>query len=110
ACIKGTAPDGQPYAADDPALLTWVHVAEVSSFLTGYLRYVGPLSAAEQDRYFEEEARVAALLGAPDVPRSRAEIDAYLEAQRPLLVNSERTREVVQLVMTMPVANPLLIP
>jgi len=108
--VKGTAPDGQPYAADDPALLTWVHVAEVSSFLAGYLRYVGPLSVADQDRYFQEEAKVAALLGAPDVPRSRAEIDAYLEAQRPLLVNSDRTREVVRLVMTMPVANPLLIP
>ncbi|SDC64225.1 Uncharacterized conserved protein, DUF2236 family [Cupriavidus sp. YR651] len=108
--VKGTAPDGQPYAADDPALLTWVHVAEVSSFLAGYLRYVGPLSAADQDRYFEEEARVAALLGAPDVPRSRAAIHAYLEAQRPHLVNSDRTREVVRLVMTMPVANPLLVP
>jgi uncharacterized protein (DUF2236 family) len=109
ACIKGTAPDGQPYAADDPALLTWVHVAEVSSFLTGYLRYVGPLSAAEQDRYFEEEARVAALLGAPDVPRS-ARRSTHIWSAQPLLVNSERTREVVQLVMTMPVANPLLIP
>jgi len=108
--VKGTGPDGQPYSADDPALLTWVHVAEVSSFLAGYLRYVGPLSAADQDQYFREEAKVAALLGAPDVPRSRAEIDAYLEAQRPLLVNSDRTREVVRLVMTMPVANPLLIP
>jgi len=110
ASIQGTAPDGQPYAADDPDLLTWVHVAEVSSFMAGYLRYVGPLSVAEQDRYFEEEATVAALLGAPDVPRSRAQVDAYLEAQRPGLVNSERTKEVVRLIMAMPVANPLLVP
>ncbi|WP_404995311.1 oxygenase MpaB family protein [Cupriavidus pauculus] len=110
ASIRGTAPDGQPYAADDPDLLTWVHVAEVSSFMAGYLRYVGPLSLAEQDRYFAEEAQVAALLGAPDVPRSRADIDRYLAAQRPHLVNSERTREVVRLIMAMPVANPLLVP
>ena len=110
ASIRGTAPDGQPYAADDPALLTWVHVAEVSSFMAGYLRYVGPLSIAEQDRYFEEEAQVAALLGAPDVPRSRAAIDTYLNAQRPALVNSDRTREVVRLIMAMPVSNPLLVP
>src|SRR5690606_8256175 len=27
--VTGTAPDGRPYAASDPALLTWVHVAEV---------------------------------------------------------------------------------
>jgi len=110
ASIQGTAPDGQPYAADDPDLLTWVHVAEVSSFMAGYLRYVGPLSVAEQDRYFEEEATVAALLGAPAVPRSRAQVDAYLEAQRPGLVNSDRTKEVVRLIMAMPVANPLLVP
>ena len=110
ASIQGTAPDGQPYAADDPDLLTWVHVAEVSSFMAGYLRYVGPLSVAEQDRYFEEEATVAALLGAPDVPRSRAQVDAYLEVQRPGLVNSDRTKEVVRLIMAMPVANPLLVP
>lgn len=67
-------------------------------------------SQAEQDRYFAEEAQVAALLGAPDVPRSRADIDRYLAAQRPHLVNSERTREVVRLIMAMPVANPLLVP
>jgi len=108
--IQGTAPDGQPYAADDPELLTWVHVAEVSSFMAGYLRYVGPLSVAQQDRYFEEEARVAALLGAPDVPRSRAQVDAFLLAQQPNLVNSDRTREVVRLIMAMPVATPLLVP
>ncbi|MCA3185327.1 MAG: DUF2236 domain-containing protein [Cupriavidus sp.] len=110
ASIQGTAPDGQPYAADDPDLLTWVHVAEVSSFMAGYLRYVGPLSVAEQDRYFEEEATVAALLGAADVPRSRAQVDAYLEAQRAGLMNSDRTKEVVRLIMAMPVANPLLVP
>lgn len=108
--IRGTAPDGRPYAADDPALLTWVHVAEVSSFMAGYLRYVGPLSAAEQDRYFAEEARIAALLGAPDVPASRAAIDAYLAAQRPFLVASERTHEVVRLVMSMPVPRRQLLP
>ena len=40
--ISGTAPDGRPYRADDPTLLTWVHVAEVSSFLAAHLRYVNP--------------------------------------------------------------------
>ncbi|MBB3007011.1 oxygenase MpaB family protein [Cupriavidus alkaliphilus] len=108
--VSGVAPDGRPYAASDPALLTWVHVAEVSSFLAGYLRYVGPLGAAEQDRYFAEVARIAELLGAAEVPRSRAEVDAYLESMRPALLASERTREVVRLVRKMPVANPLLQP
>ncbi|MCN9240460.1 DUF2236 domain-containing protein [Streptomyces sp. RY43-2] len=30
--VRGTAPDGTPYRADDPELLTWVHTAEVRSF------------------------------------------------------------------------------
>ena len=108
--IRGTAPDGRPYAADDPALLTWVHVAEVSSFLAGYLRYVGPLRGAEQDRYYDETARIAEMLGATGVPRSRADIAAYLDAMRPQLEAGPRSLEVARLVMTMPVANPLLVP
>ncbi|QQX87186.1 DUF2236 domain-containing protein [Cupriavidus necator] len=108
--VVGVAPDGRHYAASDPALLTWVHVAEVSSFLAGYLRYVGPLCSAEQDRYYDEVAHIAEMLGAADVPRSRAEVTAYLEAMRPALLASERTSEVVRLVRKMPVANPLLQP
>ncbi|WP_455288554.1 oxygenase MpaB family protein [Cupriavidus necator] len=108
--VVGVAPDGRHYAASDPALLTWVHVAEVSSFMAGYLRYVGPLSEAEQDCYYDEVARIAQMLGAADVPRSRAAVQAYLEAMRPQLQASERTREVVRLVRKMPVANPLLQP
>jgi uncharacterized protein (DUF2236 family) len=108
--VRGIAPDGRPYAASDPALLTWVHVAEVSSFLAGYLRYVGPLGRAEQDRYYGEVAQIAEMLGASDVPRTRADVDAYLEGMRPQLVVSDRTREVVRLVLAMPVPTPLLVP
>jgi uncharacterized protein (DUF2236 family) len=35
-----------PYAASDPDLLTWVHVAEVSSFLAAHLRYRNPACRA----------------------------------------------------------------
>jgi uncharacterized protein (DUF2236 family) len=101
--VKGTAPDGRPYAADDPALLTWVHVAEVSSFLAAYLRYVEPgLSRADQDRYFNETAVIAELLGAIDVPKSRAEIARYLAAQYAGLEAGPRTHEVVRVLMSAP--------
>ena len=71
--VKGETAAGRPYAADDPELLTWVHVAEVSSFLAAYLRYRDPsLPAADQDRYFAETATVAERLGASGVPKSRA--------------------------------------
>ena len=96
--VTGTAPDGRPYRATDPALLTWVHVAEVSSFLAAHLRYVNPaLSPDQQDRYYAETALIAGLLGAGDVPRSRAEVAAYLATMQPVLDAGPRVHEVVAL-------------
>src|SRR5262245_13954995 len=58
--VRGVAPDGRPFAASDPHLLTWVHVAEVDSFLTAYQRYgVQPLTPAEAAEYVAQTARVA---------------------------------------------------
>lgn len=101
--VVGTAEDGTPYAASDPQLLTWVHVTEVSSFLAAHLRYRNPhLSGAEQDAYYDEIALIAERLGARDVPRSRAEVAAYLERMRPQLRCDHRSREVVNLLQAAP--------
>ena len=95
--VAGTLPDGTPYSANDPDLLTWVHVAEVASFLAAHRRYRDPAyPAAEQDRYLGEYAIVAEKLGATGVPRTRAQIDAYFAAVRPLLRADHRTREVAR--------------
>lgn len=109
--VTGIAPDGRAYRASDPALLTWVHVAEVSSFLAGYLRYVNPvLSGEEQDRYYAETSRIAVMLGAADVPCSRAEIAAYLHRMRGELVAGERTREVIRVLREAPVPRAVMRP
>ncbi|WP_280540073.1 oxygenase MpaB family protein [Chromohalobacter sp. 11-W] len=109
--VIGVAPDGRPYAANDPDLLTWVHVAEVSRFLAAHLRYRNPdLSAADQDRYYAEVARIAEALGARDVPRTRGETDAYLEAMRPQLRFDDRTEEVFRLLIGAPAPHPLARP
>ncbi len=93
--VSGTLPDGTPYAANDPALLTWVHVAEVDSFLRAFLLYRNSgLSHAEQDHYFAETAIIARRLGAADVPDSRRAVDEYLAGVRPALRFDARTREV----------------
>src|ERR1700742_1939322 len=34
--VTGVAADGRPYAAADPHLLTWVHIAEADSFLRAH--------------------------------------------------------------------------
>ncbi len=84
--INGRAPDGRRYSAEDPELLTWVHVAEVSSFLAAADRY-GPrrLRADERDRYFAETAVVARRLGARWVPETGDEVQVYFERIRPEL-------------------------
>ncbi|OZG70025.1 histidine kinase [Hahella sp. CCB-MM4] len=109
--VVGVAPDGRPYAANDPELLVWVHVAEVYSFLAGYLRYCNPaLSEAEQDRYYDEVARIAEALGAKDVPRSRKAVDEYLQGMRSELVFDERAAEVLSLLMNAPAPSRLTQP
>jgi uncharacterized protein (DUF2236 family) len=101
--ISGTAPDGSHYKADDPELLTWVHVAEVSSFMAAHLRYLNPdLSLDEQDRYYAETALVAERLGARDVPRSAQAIADYLEQMRGQLLCDERTLEVLHVLRHAP--------
>ncbi|MDE3735584.1 oxygenase MpaB family protein [Pseudomonas resinovorans] len=109
--VVGTTPDGRPYAASDPALLTWVHVAEVSSFLKAHLRYLNPhLSGEDQDRYYAEIALVAERLGAEDVPKSRQEVADYLDAMRPQLLCDERSLEVVRLLLGAPAPSAMAKP
>lgn len=109
--VTGITPDGRHYAASDPALLTWVHVAEVSSFMTAHLRYLNPqLSLADQDRYYAETAIVAERLGATDVPKSRRTIEDYLQRMRPHLVCDERTREVMRILKDAPAPSRLAKP
>ena len=83
--VKGIAPDGRPYAADDPELVTFIHVAEVASFLTSSQRYGSrPLTPEECDEYYEQVAPVALALGATWAPRSAAEVESYLLRIRPI--------------------------
>lgn len=104
--IAGVSADGRPYAATDPALLRWVHVAEVSSFLDAHLRYVNPqLAPADQDRYLAETATVARLLGATDVPETRAGLKACIQEQRGELVASHRLHEAILQLVTQAGAN-----
>ncbi|MCD9029381.1 oxygenase MpaB family protein [Luteimonas sp. BDR2-5] len=99
--VRGTTADGQPYAADDPGLLTWVHVTEAFGFLQGYRRYSPtPLPEGAADRYFDESRRVAEALGARDVPDSAAAVDAYFQQIQAELRFDARSREVLAVLGT----------
>ena len=101
--VVGTAPDGRPYAASDPHLLEWVHVAEVDSFLTAHQRYGDrPLDQAGRDAYVAETARVAEALGVTDPPRSEAQLAARLEAFRPELSGTPAARATARFLLLHP--------
>jgi uncharacterized protein (DUF2236 family) len=94
--VRGVRPDGVPYDARDPDLLTWIHVAEVGQFLRSYQRYgPGRLSAADVDRYYAEVAEVARRLGARRVPASANAVRAYYRRVRPELLATEQAIEAV---------------
>lgn len=92
--VRGKDHRGRPYRASDPHLLTWVHVAEIRSFLAAHQRFgKRPLDAAEADRYVAQAGLAAGKLGVPEPPTSVAEMEACLESYRPEL---ERTPAAVE--------------
>ena len=109
--VTGTDAYGTPYAASDPDLLVWVHVTEAYSFLQSHLRYRNPaLSLADQNRYYQEFARVAESLGSANVPDSVKAVEAYFQAMRAQLRCDERTLEVVRLLQNAPAPSRLAKP
>ncbi len=76
----GKHPVGEPYTGMDPDALLWVHVSFVDSMLSAYQTFVGPLSEAEREQYWQESLRYARRLGLTDttLPASYAAMQAYL--------------------------------
>ena len=106
--IHGVLPDGTPYAANDPHLLSWVHVAEAVSFLDAWIAYAEPaMSSTDQDDYFAEMAVIGRAIGADQVPETRAGALMLIETFRPELSVDHRTREVCGLVLNQTVGPPI---
>ena len=84
--VVGVDEQGRSYSASDPALLTWVHSAEVLSFIEAHRRY-GAVSLEEgfYDDYLAEMAQVALDLGALEVSKTVEELHDYFEEIRPEL-------------------------
>lgn len=105
--VQGTTADGIPYCADDPTLLTWVHVTESYGFLQGYRRYCRAVPTVLADAYYAEVACVAEALGAREVPTCEAEVAAYFASVRDTLRYDERSREVLAVLSRMRLPVPM---
>jgi len=107
----GRFPAGTPYAADDPELLLWVLASLVDSALVVYQKYVGRLSPAEREAYWQDYKVVGRLFGLrdADMPRSLDDFDAYMRAmvEGDDLHVTPRARELaVELLLRRPVPLP----
>ncbi|WP_395659515.1 oxygenase MpaB family protein [Nocardioides sp.] len=101
--VTGTMDDGTTYAASDPHLLLWVHVAEVDSFLRAHTVYgAEPLAGADRDTYVAQAGEVARRLGVLDPPQTEAELAEVLASYRPELRGTVEAREAVGYLLLRP--------
>jgi uncharacterized protein (DUF2236 family) len=81
--VVGTYVDGhgveRPYAANDPDLARWVHLAFTDAFLTAHEGWGTPIPGGA-DEYVSEWAIAGELMGVDDPPRSAAELRAAIDA------------------------------
>ena len=97
---KGIEPiTGSRYSANNPEAQLWIHITGWHSVLKCYERYgPGPLSEAEEDRFWAE-SRIAAELQTckpADVPASRDEVRQYFADVRGRLCTSEHADRAMQ--------------
>ena len=101
--VVGQAPDGQPYAANDPHLMAWVHHTLVESFLVSYQRYGSTdLSADDADRYVAEQARLADVMGVESPARSVGELRAAMSTIRAELKAGAQARNAIRFLLVPP--------
>ena len=79
--VQGRLPHGAAYSARDPEALLWVHATLVDTALRVYGRFVRSLSAADEQAYHEEAARVAVMLGVPAdrVPATIGDLRGWMD-------------------------------
>ena len=95
--VQGTMPDGRPYSATSSADIIWTGVTQAAQAARAHLRYhPKPLDAKGIDEYLSQYAVFSEMLGATDVPKSRADVDDYFAMMRPRLTVSEETLQAVE--------------
>ncbi len=105
--INGVDPvTGRRYDALDPDLLLWVHACLVESALLFERLTVGGLTAADRERFHEEQMLAAELLRLPRdrVPPTVAELEAYVAdtARSGELLVTDAARSVANLFLDPP--------
>ncbi|WGW10503.1 oxygenase MpaB family protein [Saxibacter everestensis] len=93
------------YSANDPELLSWVHLAFTDSFLATH-RIWGKRFPGDEDDYVREWAIAGDLMGVPEPPRSAAELQRQLNAfyDSGVLCATDTVRETIGFLRRPPLA------
>jgi uncharacterized protein (DUF2236 family) len=110
--VRGVYPgaDGAPvpYAANDPDLLRWVHLAFTDAFLGAHEVWGRPIPGGP-DAYVRDWATAGRLMGVDGPPETRAELHDQLRAYLGILRHDERVADVVRFLRRPPLS-PVLRP
>src|SRR5262249_54344515 len=102
---------GTPYAAHDPELMRWVFATLVDTGLLLYPLFFAPLTAAEQERYYQESRRSVTLLGLSlaNTPATLADFRGYMARMlaSDQLAATPEALDVARTMMRMPAPAPL---
>lgn len=104
--VQGTYPDGSgsvAYSANDPTLLSWVHVAFADSFLRCHETWGGSIPGGA-DAYVDEWARAGELMGVANPPHSETELRDQLRAFEPFLRSDQLVLDAVGFIRNPPFA------
>lgn len=88
----------RPYRAADPDLLLWVHIAFMDSFLRCHQMYAWREIPGGADSYIALWSKSVEPLGLSSAPMNELELLAEIERQKPLLIATEKTLDVVKFI------------
>ncbi len=98
-----------PYAAADPDLLRWVHIAFTDSFLATHQVWGGPIPGGP-DAYVREWAKSGELVGVVDPPRSVAELRDQLADYDQVLAGGPAAASTVNFIRNAPLGTGAKVP
>ncbi len=94
--IEGVRPDGHPYKASDPDLLTWNYCTQAWAIAASHRAFhPDPLSDDRLEEFFHDYARMGRELGGANVPTTKEGVDKYLADSLPYLAVTMPTVELL---------------